>query len=300
MLEKTQDYDAAPAARRSFLLPCHESLLSYFRLRSNKLGRLAAVAISLICFCSNPVLATDKAYKNQIVVFELGGATNSPGVAAKGELIIEEAAFHYDSKFQGKQSYNYNLGETKWRYGLINNKLEARVILQGLAINNQKAGFSNSSLGSKIRICNESKLLPVTDLILDLEIPIGRDGLRNPGFDHSYTLSLSKQWTKRWGSVANIALDFSSYRTSPASDINSAISLPYAININCYPRPELNIFSHIFGSLYFTDAFANPLSTDFGASYALSKDLAFIAWLSKGLNEAAPALSVDFGMVFRL
>lgn len=246
------------------------------------------------CLSSLSVFASP----DQITNFELGGASNSPGIADKGRLVIEEKAFHYESSFKGSKSYSYNFADTKIRYGLIQDKLEARIYSRGVVTNSTQAGFTNTSLGAKYRLLSESKFLPVTDLIADFEIPLGDRDLRNPGFDHSYMFVLGKQWIPKWGSIVNLSLDFSSYRDG-ANAINTAISIPYVFNINYSPSCKLNVFSHIYGSLYFSDAFDDPLSVDSGASYALNNDLVLIGWVSKGLNDAAPAMSIDLGLVYR-
>jgi len=253
------------------------------------------ICLLIICSLCLPAFASP----DQITTFELGGASNSPGIADQGRLLIEERFFHYDSSFKGNKSYNYILGDAKLRYGLIQDKLEARIYSRGITLRDDQSGLSNTSLGAKYRFLNESKYLPSTDLIADFEIPLGDPNLRNPGFDHSYMFVLGKQWIPKWGSIVNLSLDFSSYRDT-ANDVDTAISIPYVFNINYTPKPKINIFSHIYGTVFFTDAFDNPLSVDIGTSYAVNNDLILVGWLSKGLNDAAPDMSVDFGVVFRL
>lgn len=250
------------------------------------MARMRLVFLAVLYLLANASLAKQPLY------FELGGASNSPGIADQGRLIIEEKLFHYDSDSQ------YNLIDSKFRYGLIKNRVEARIHSRGLQIDSQDAGFSNTSVGSKIRFINESKYLPSTEMILDWQIPLGIKEFRNPGFDHSYMLVLGKQWLPKFGSIVNLSLDFSSYRND-SNNISTATSLPYVFNINYSPKPELNIFSHIFGAWSLSNNLANPLSVDLGSSYALSDDLVLIAWVSKGLNDAAPSVSVDCGLVYR-
>lgn len=257
-----------------------------------------SILLSLFIVCSFTLTAY-AADSEEIMTFELGGATNGPGIANKGELLVEEQLFDYQSSFAGRRSYRYDLASTKFRYGLIQDRLEARIDNHGIVITDSQAGFSNTSLGAKIRFLDESKYLPSTELILDFEIPLGRRDLRNPGFDHSYMLVLGKEWIPKWGSIVNLSLDFASYE-SRSGDVDTAVSIPYAFNTISYnPNPKLNIFTHIFGTWSLTEGFPNPLSVDLGASYAINKDLVFVGWLSKGLNDAAPSLSIDFGLAFR-
>lgn len=258
-------------------------------------------SMRVIIYCAFLLLssiAAAEADPNKVTTFELGGATNSPGIVGKGELVIEEKLFHYDSNFTGSKSYNYNFADTKIRYGLIENRLEARLYTRGILVNDLEAGFTNTSLGTKIRLLDEHKYLPSTEVILDFEIPLGNKDIRNPGFDHSYMLVLGKQWIPKWGSIVNLSLDFASYESN-SSDINSTVSIPYAFNINHSPNSKLNLFSHIFGSWSLTDGFPSPLGVDFGASYAINNDLVLVGWMSKGLNDSAPDMTVDFGFVYR-
>jgi hypothetical protein len=39
---------------------------------------------------------------------------------------------------------------------------------------------------------------------------------------------------------------------------------------------------------------------DIGASYAITKDLVLVSWVSKGLNEAAPDMTIDLGLIYRI
>jgi hypothetical protein len=255
--------------------------------------RAYKLCLSVIFFLYLPVFANS----DELITFEIGGASNSPGIVDKNRFVIEEKFFDYETDFQGSKSYDYILGDTKLRYGLIQEKLEARIYSRGLTLNDAQVGFTNTSLGAKYRVFNESKYFPVTDLILDFEIPLGDPDLRNSGFDHSYMFVLGKKWSWKWASIANLSLDFASYRDD-SDEVNTAISLPYAFNINYSPKDKWNIFSHIYGTIYFTDSFENPLSADLGTSYALNKDLVLVGWLSKGLNNAAPAMSIDFAVVY--
>lgn len=252
------------------------------------------ILILLILCLANPSLAAES---QSVTTFELGGASNSPGIANKNELIIEEDLMHYQTKFAGNNSYNFQLAQTKLRYGLIQNKLEARLLCAGLALNPIDSGFSNISLGTKLRLLDESKYLPSTEIIGDWEIPVGDPDLRNPGFDHSYMLLLGKAWTKKFGSIVNLSLDFSSFRSD--TGIGGIVSAPMVFNINYYVKPELNLFSHIYGTHYFTEGIDDPLSVDMGFSYALTKDFVLISWVSKGLNDAAQDMTVDMGFVYR-
>ncbi len=251
------------------------------------------LTLAIFCFANLAAIAES----NEITTFELGGASNSPGISNKGELIIEEDLMHYQDTFSGKNSYNFQLLQTKLRYGLIQKRLEARLTSAGLALNPIDSGLSNISLGTKIRFLDESKYLPSTEIIGDWEIPVGDADLRNPGFDHSYMLVLGKAWTQKFGSIINWTLDFSSFRSD--TGIGGIVSMPVVFNVNYYFKPEFNVFSHIYGTHYFTEGIADPLSVDLGFSYALTKDFVLISWVSKGLNDAAQDMTVDLGFVYR-
>lgn len=268
----------------------------YLKIYIAKLTSLTQkIILALAIFCLAHLAAM--AESSEITTFELGGASNSPGIANKGELIIEENLFHYQDTFSGKNSYNFQLLQTKLRYGLIQKRLEARMTSAGLALNPIDSGLSNISLGTKFRFLDESKYLPSTELIADWEIPVGDRDLRNPGFDHSYMLVLGKAWTKKFGSIVNLSADFASFRSE--TGVGGIVSMPMVFNVNYYFKPELNVFSHIYGTHYFTGGIDDPLSVDLGMSYAVTKDLVLISWVSKGLNDATQDMTVDVGFVYR-
>jgi hypothetical protein len=256
-------------------------------------SRLAALGL-LFCIFIYPAFAAMDA----ITTFELGGASNSPGIADKNHLIIEEDFMSYRTKFKGDKSYSYQLGQTKLRYGLIDNKLEARVTSAGVTLNEIDSGLSNMSLGTKIRLRDESKYIPSAEIITDWEIPVGDRDLRNVGFDQSYMLIMGKMFTKKFGSIINATVDFSSFNANTGT--SAIVSAPLVFNLNYYVKPELNLFSHIYGTVYFTEGIDNPLAMDIGASYAITKDLVVVSWVSKGLNEAAPDMTVDLGFIYRI
>jgi hypothetical protein len=256
-------------------------------------SRLAALGL-LFCIFIYPAFAAMDA----ITTFELGGASNSPGIADKNHLIIEEDFMSYRTKFKGDKSYSYQLGQTKLRYGLIDNKLEARVTSAGVTLNEIDSGLSNMSLGTKIRLRDESKYIPSAEIITDWEIPVGDRDLRNVGFDQSYMLIMGKMFTKKFGSIINATVDFSSFNANTGT--SAIVSAPLVFNLNYYVKPELNLFSHIYGTVYFTEGIDNPLAMDIGASYAITKDLVVVSWVSKGLNEAAPDMTIDLGFIYRI
>jgi hypothetical protein len=257
------------------------------------LSRLAALGL-LFCIFIHPSFAAMDA----ITTFELGGASNSPGIADKNHLIIEEDFMNYRTKFKGDKSYSYQLGQTKLRYGLIDNKLEARVTAAGVTVNEIDSGLSNMSLGTKIRLRDESKYIPSAEIITDWEIPVGDRDLRNVGFDQSYMLVMGKMFTKKFGSIINATVDFSSFNANAGT--SAIVSAPLVFNLNYYVKPELNLFSHTYGTVYFTEGIDNPLAMDIGASYAITKDLVVVSWVSKGLNEAAPDMTIDLGLIYRI
>ncbi len=232
-----------------------------------------------------------------VVKFELGGATDSPGICPKNRFVIEEQFFDYQRNFNHSTNFQYDLSSTKIRYGLIQDKLELRILNQGFIIRDSDAGFSNMSIGTKIKINNEHKYLPSLELITDFEIPVGEKDLRNPGFDHSYKLVINKQWTEKIGSIANTSFDFATRKYS--DEVRTNTSVPYALNINYSPNERTNYFSHIFGSWGISADALETLGVDLGASYAFTDDIALVAWVAKGLNSQTPDFMIDFGVIFR-
>ena len=232
-----------------------------------------------------------------VVKFELGGATDSAGITPRNEVVIEEQFFDYQRNFNHSKAYQYDLSSTKIRYGLIQDKLELRLLNQGFIIKDSDAGFSNISLGTKLRLNNEYQYFPSVELITDFEIPVGDKDLRNPGFDHSYKFVINKQWTSKLGSTGNLSFDFASKRELDTVKTNA--QLPYALNINYSPNERTNYFSHIFGTWAISADTLENLGVDLGASYAFTDDLVLVAWIAKGLNSQTPDFMMDFGVIFR-
>jgi hypothetical protein len=253
-------------------------------------NKICLIVFFFLISLTMPVLA-------DVVKFELGGATDSPGICPKNRFVIEEQFFDYQRTFNHSKNYQYDLSSTKIRYGLIQDKLELRFLNQGFIIKDSDTGFTNISLGTKYRINNEHKYIPSLELITDFEIPVGERDLRNPGFDHSYKLVINKQWTKKIGSIANTSFDFATRKY--LDDVRTNSSVPYALNINYSPNERTNYFSHIFGAWGISNDAIEPLGVDLGASYAFSDDVAVVGWIAKGLNSQTPEFMLDFGVIFR-
>lgn len=236
--------------------------------------------------------------KAEVLTFERGGAFDSTGIVDPGDLTLEGGIISYADEFDGENSYQLGLGSTLVRYGLFD-KFELRARNNGVLFNDRRIGFDNLGLGFKYAILNEQHgLLPILNLTTNFEIPVGIREYRNPGFSHSYNFSMSHSLVKELYYFVSFMLAVNS-REDAAGEF-STIDLPYVFNLYYMFGDRLTIFTNTFGVWGLSSLSNNPVSQDFGLTYAFTEDFAMDLTFNFGLNESAPDFGIDFGFSVRL
>ena len=247
-----------------------------------------SLLIFLFVFCTHASSA-------EILTFERGGATNSVGVVDNGELTLEGGLINYADDSSGS---SFSLGAALLRYGLFD-KFELRTRYNGVLITDSLVGFDNLTLGFKYALLErEHGIFPIINLTTNFQIPIGREELRNPGFNHSYELVFQHGIVGKFSSQVTLVPSFNSRENRDGEF--STFDLPYVFNLNYAVSDEMNLFSNIFGVWGFSSFSASPLSQDIGLTYAFTEDFAMDLSLNWGLNESAPDFGLNCGFAVRL
>lgn len=263
--------------------------------RKRKLTMRKKILLIIFCLCAFLIRAANA----DVMHFERGGASTVPGLVEKGQINYEGGLFNYADEFNGEGSWGLALGSSKIRYGLLK-RFELRALNSGVLVNDKLAGFDNLGLGFKLALLEEEHgLLPTLNLITDFQIPIGREELRNTGFNHSYLFTMSHSLIGKLGFVGNIGAAFSSNPSNFGGDF-TGVEIPYVANLNYAVNDKLGLFTDIYGVWGLTDGFANPVSQDFGFAYAITDNFIYDLSLNWGLNESAPDFGIDTGIAIRL
>ncbi|MCE2928207.1 MAG: transporter [Candidatus Caenarcaniphilales bacterium] len=237
--------------------------------------------------------------KADVMHFERGGASTVPGIVEKGQLNLEGGLFNYADEFGGDGSYGFAIGASKIRYG-IHERFELRATNAGLIINDSLAGFDNLGLGFKLALLEEEHgLMPVVNIVTDFQIPIGREELRNPGFDHTYLLSMSHSIAGKLSTAANLGLGFVANEAADGHNYTS-VNVPYVLNFSYAVNDKLGVFTDTYGSWGLTGGTSDPVSQDLGFAYVINDNFIVDASLNMGLNESAPDFGIDTGFAVRL
>ncbi len=229
------------------------------------------------------------------IKFEQGGASQSPGIVPKNKLQIETVTFSYThlNKDAGDM---YKTGETLFRYGLIDNKLEARTRIFGLCFLDSEIGIDSMSLGTKFRISNEKGLLPNADIIVDFLIPFNHNLIAD-NFTHSYKLTADHTLTEKITTVINLALVFAG--TDSQNHEFTRTQIPYTWELDYALTQKLNLNGGVFGTWSLSGEQGNAFGAHTYMTYMFKDNLAGTVWVLWGLNDNVDPISVNTGIVYR-
>ncbi len=236
----------------------------------------------------------------EVITFERGGFSDSNGIVDQNKLQLELGTFNYYKTNKKLSDINYQILNSLFRYGLIQDRLEFRVRNNGLLFfntgDNLDVGFDNLALGAKFNLLDERKILPSINLITDFEIPLGAE-FSNPGFDHNYQLGVSKSLTNKLSLLFNLGLSFDSFQIR--NNLIGVTSMPYVADLSYSLNSKLTLFFEIYGSWLLTSGYQSPLGLASGFTYALKDNLIFDTTLAWGINESANDLAVLCGLAYR-
>ena len=128
----------------------------------------------------------------KLITVDRGGVSDLPAIVDEGRLHLEHGFLSYNQSFSDNTKYDYQVGNSVFRYGLIQDRLEFRFTNNGLIFNDGDAGFDNLVLGAKINFWQEARYIPAFSLLPTWEIPLGDDDFQNPGFNQNYKFIFEK------------------------------------------------------------------------------------------------------------
>jgi|GEM_PF-3387632 len=230
------------------------------------------------------------------IQFELGGASQSVGIVPSGQLQIETVLMSYLSR-NHQQGSSFELGETLLRYGIYNDRIEARARLGGLSLVDGLAGIDNIGLGSKIGLTKASGLIPTADLIIDFQIPIDNE-INTDDFAHSYKLTTDSPINSRCSVASNLGLVFTSNNRSSGADFTRTV-VPYVIGFNAKLTDKLALNNDLYGTWSMSGDTGNTLGFAPYLTYHLKDNFVAVAAGVFGLNDNTDPFNFYTGVVYR-
>ncbi len=229
------------------------------------------------------------------IQFEAGGASQSVGIVPAGKLQLETTLFSYSDLNKNQGSF-FETGETLVRYGLIDDRLEARLRLFGLSFNDGNAGIDSLGLGTKIGLTKAEGLIPTADLIIDFSIPLSND-INTDNFIHSYKLTTDSPINSRCSISSNLGLIFASTDSSSGDFTRTVI--PYVIGINTKITGKLAFNSDFFGTWSLSGSQGNSLGLAPYFTYHFKDNLVGVTSAAFGLNDSSDPFTLFTGLVYR-
>ncbi len=232
------------------------------------------------------------------LTFERGGISDSPGIVEKGELNMELGFMTYERSLESSKNFNYDFGSTLFRYGLVQDRFEFRLLGSGLSVNANDLKYSRIAPGFKLAILEEKKHLPSLQLISTFNIPFQSTRGYDSNYSHSYKFLLNKTLSDKISFLLNTTLSFDSFDFNTGREF-TAFSIPYVFNLGYAVNNKLSLLAEVFGSWSLSNELGSSLGLAYGATYLVNDDLAFDLTNYWGLNDVTSDFGLSFGLSYR-
>ena len=230
------------------------------------------------------------------IQFEQGGASQSVGIVPTGHLQVETVFMSYLNR-NHKQGSSFELGETLLRYGIYDDRIEARARIGGLSLVDGLAGMDNIGLGAKFGLSKADGLIPTADLIIDFQIPIDNE-INTDDFAHSYKLTTDSPINSRCSISSNLGLVFTNTDRSAGADFTRTV-VPYVIGFNAKLTDKLALNNDFFGTWSMSGNTGNTLGVAPYLTYHLKDNFVAVAAGVFGLNDNTDPFNFYTGIVYR-
>ncbi len=250
----------------------------------------------IIALLTLSIVLSPIAVKAEQIQFEEGGASQSVGIVPTGALQVETVFMNY-TNLNKNQGSSFELMETLFRYGIYNDRIEARARIGGLTLVDGSAGMDNIGLGTKIGLTKADGLIPTADLIIDFQIPVNND-INSDNFTHSYKITTDSPINSKCSISSNLSLVFASTDRSSGADFTRTV-VPYVIGFNAKLTDKLSLNNDFFGTWSMSGNQGNQLGLATYATYYFQDNLAGVASTVLGFNDNTDPFSFYTGIVYR-
>ncbi|TBX71343.1 transporter [Flavobacterium silvisoli] len=242
--------------------------------------------ILLLVFC---LTTTCFAQKSKPIEADRPDQTETPAIVPKG-MFQAETGFTFQKN--NLQNQSWNLPSTLWKYGL-NENLEVRLITELVyeKTNDEKSfGLSPVWIGFKVRLCEESGLIPKTSFIGHMSLPHAassnfKKDFSAPEFRFTMQHTLSDKMTLGY----NLGCEWDGITPLP--------TYVYTLTTGLAVTDKLGIYTEVFG--FASQAESANHNLDGGMTYLITDNFMVDLSSGVGLTDIAPEYYFALGFSFR-
>jgi len=258
-----------------------------------------------LCLLLAVLFVTGEAYSQYLqiilqppgpIVPDRPGQTNPPDVLASGTVQLETGFQRETINADGIQTINYLYNTSLVRIGLMTN-CELRLVVEYAGTHTDSGsqssalqGFNPVSVGTKIAICPERRILPQTAMNVAFALPyIGRREFRPSFLAPSFFLLMQNTLSEEFSLGYNLGLQWDGEQPNATA--------VYSISPSLTVAEGLSVFAEFYG--FSTEKSLPDYRADMGYAYLVNDNVQVDFSVGVGLNTAARDSFVAFGLAWR-
>jgi hypothetical protein len=179
--------------------------------------------------------------------------------------------------------------------------MEIRFGIDGWTIDldSNTSGFGDSGISAKIKLADESGILPAMAVLTSVTAPTGKDGFSSERWDPELRFIFSHSINDKCSIGYNVAASWTS-STYSDDDVTTLASLPWSVSLGRSLTDKIGMFVEGYGDIPI-NAFGGPAnSIDFGLTWLAFDNFQFDAEGGFGLSEAADDWFAGAGFAWRI
>ncbi len=215
--------------------------------------------------------------------------TETPALVPKGMFQIE-SGFSYQKN--DTQSSSSALPSVLLKYG-ISDRFELRLITEFVIDKNNSlntSGFNPVLMGCKIKICDESGMLPKTSFLGHLSLPnLASSKYKTDFYAPEFRFTMQHTLFEKWSLGYNLGSEWDGFSAEP--------TFVYTLTTGYSITDKLGSYLELFGFAPQNDTAYHNL--DAGCTYLISQNFMLDLSTGAGLTSNAPDYYFAFGFSYR-
>jgi len=187
------------------------------------------------------------------------------------------------------------------RFG-ISDRVEGRLFTTGWVIretdDNSSTKFSDVTVGTKIGLLPKRGRVDKISLLADVSLPVGSEGETGDYVVPKVLLIGGYELSDRFGLTCNIGPSWVTYKQN--GERERSWNLNYALAFSALVRPEVTLFTEVYGDLREGDLLPDQHNLQAGATIQVAPKFQLDFRFGAGLVSAAPDWFLGAGLAFRL
>jgi hypothetical protein len=252
---------------------------------------------------TGPGPAIAEAKPEPTIVTDRPSFSDGTGIVPAWRLQLETGWTYTYRDDDSARTDRHNFPEVLARVGLIDNRWELRFLTSGYNWADVDAGgaggstdvdgWSDVAIGTKLRLTDQSGLLPSIAVSATVTIPSGSEEYSSRHWDPIFKFIWNYDLGSGFGLGGNLNANFPSVRGGDHwEQFQGSIYLTYA------PRSDLSFFLEYYAITELTDGGPTGQSIDLGGAYLLTNKVQLDARVGFGLNDDSDDFFVGAGVSF--